>query len=741
MRPIFAFLICVLMPASSWAANLKVAVLEFAHEGKDAEWAPLGKGFQEMLLVDLSKAAAIDVVERRAVREQRLALGVDVPGDVPSRAKLGKEAGATHLLSGTFAVSGDTLTLTAELLAVGTGELLYNNSVQGEAEAFFELEKEVVNATIGSLKLSLGARERAETARLHTADFLAFQDFSAGLDHFDAERYEASLTALRKASERDTQFSLASITLGEYEDLVEEIRGKADAIAAFRAEEQRLESLSGAGETYEVYKRLLELAALTGKDNVRQRLTAMHTLALAYEKRNTRNQLFHVAALQDEFAKKRASDELAKRFHKEALTLWPQIPVQVHEDNGCGVPELDTFERDFQRCIDRLWERGADYPENRRNYLLNNLRYPRNQAARMHLTLADEIRLHDTFMELSDALQAPDYWVKSEHEELIKSYRWVLRFDDSTRLLKAKAKKSDNQYALKGIAEQVEDNKEYVEAWRGAADTRRVEEWMMLSRADGWSQSPIVKQAKEEFSGKSLSEDGAYMITRVRDWPSLDGRKYLLVGNVPTWCHQHCYWVWSGPRDDPRHTDSVRFYKEAGKQPGDRTTIFIGSFPRTDFDASFRISWTVPDDFVPRKGVKVEPGRKPVELLFGLNDLDVPKVRDPDTNKDTLARPMFGYAALIGPDELRVSSTVEVERGGYKRKKYDDQVLTSKKLKKSLADGTRVDVSVRGRTVFVRVGNTTLEHKLKDAPSGFLGLRFGDDGFAEVSALNVAEAK
>lgn len=744
-RPLLVILTAVIMgtltPSAALAATVKLAVMEFAHTGGDADWAPLGKGFQEMMLVDLSKAEAVDVVERRAVRDQQLALGVALPGSSEDLRKLGSQAGATHVLSGAFNVEGKALKLTARLLDVASGKVVMSRETKGDAEAFFEVEQEVVQASIGALEVNLSARERAETGRLHTADFLAFQDFSRGLDDFDAERYEASLQSLRRAAERDTQFSLAAITLEQYTELIASIREKADAVEVVRAEQQRLDKLEEANEETRVLKKLLELANLSGDAHVRERMTALHTLAIAYgNEGRARNKLASTRELEDRFAMQRASDEFWIRYQREARTLWPALPIQPEDRFYGGFPTLENFDAEFEKSVKKLWELGADYPENRINYLSMNLRYPRNSGGRMHLSMAEQVRLHDTFLELAPKLPVPDHYYKYEYDELIKSYRTVLRFDDSTRILERRARESDNEHALRGIASQIEDNKEYVEVMKAARNSRLMSEWMMIAAEDGWSKGPILTQAKEHFLGRQPDAEGIELLTRMRDWPSADNA-FIRINEVPVWCHQHCYWVWTGPRSDARVSGSVRFYRHPGKRPEDQDALlFLDSAPRADLDASFTVRWNIPSDFGPRELDKGAPGA-PLGFMVGLVDLDVKKFRDPVSREETLTRPMHGYELRLERDTVSLVQVTESERTSYDRKTLQDEVLTSKTVRGGIDEGSRVDVAVRGRKVFVTVnGQSVLQHTLKTAPVGFTGLRAHGDGFVEVADLRLSGA-
>jgi TolB-like protein len=740
MRVLFLLTgLLVFLPVPAWAANVTVAVLEFANTGADPDWAPLGKGFQEMFLVDLAKAESIDVIERRTLLEKSRSMGIAVPADLAARTRLATATGATHLLAGSFRVEGDNMVLEVELLDARAGKLLLDEDTVSEKDAFFELQKGALKASISALNLALTPKERADTSRLHTADFLAFQDFSRGLDLFDSERYEASLGALRQAAERDVQFSLAQITLEAYEELITQIRTKADALHVVQNEEKRLAELAAAGEEVEVLRRLLAIAAEPGDDNRRERLTALHTLSVAYGNLGTnRGKLRSLRAVEDHFAMARAADQLAARYYAEALPLWPALPLQVSQDFYGGFPEVETFDKDWARCIKTLWERGADYPQNRINYLNDNLRYPREMARMLHLDLAAQVRLHDLFLKLGIQNGAPDYWIKSEREELVQAYRTVLRFDDSTRIVEAFAKQSENEYALRGFAEDIEVNHEYERYLRSAADKTLAREWVQIAMADGWSKGPVLNQGAKEFSGKTLSDAGKEMLTNARDWPSND-KDYLLVGDTPVWVHQYYYILWSGPRTDARRTSSIRYAKKPGSEEGLDTLAFVGGVPLSDLDMGFDVSWTVPSDFRPRgKSTALEPGDRPtVSFMIGLTYLNVPLIKDPTTDERLLARPMRGTTVRISPTEIAIVSTVESKRGSYERKEvFDEKVLSRKALKRPLPRDVRVDVAVRGGKVVVKVGDVVVEARA-DEVAGYQALRWGGAGFVEVSNFSL----
>lgn len=723
----------LLLAAPAQAATVVVGVMEFANQSPQSDWDPLGKGFQEMFLVDLAKAGSVEIVPRTTLRDTCAALGVTPPGGRSERRKVASKAGADFLLSGGFLVKGASMALEIELLDAKTGSVVLTDRQEGEAEGFFELQKSALKASLRALSVSLTPRERAETGRLHTADFLAFQDFSRGLDYFDAERYEAGLRSLREATERDAEFSLARITLEAYEQLVSSIRQKAAAVGVVRAEQERMERLAAAGDAVEVVRRLLDIAATHGDAARRERLTALYLLSFAMTGEWRREKpLREYYAVEDRFAMRRASEQLAQRYHAEAKPLWPALPVRVDAAFVRSFPSSGSFEADFAEAVTFLWERGVDSANNRQSYLLDNLEYPRELAAQLRLTVSEEIARFDEHLRLADELGAPDWWVRNQREEMVKELRRDLRFDDSTRILQDFAAASDNEWALKGFAEEIETNRGFVAMLTGARNRRWMEEWVRQGIADYGSLGPVEGGAAL-FSGASRSDEARQRLTAVREWPR---ESYLFVDDVPVWIKQPFFWFSPGPMSDPRRTEQVRYHRESSDALDG--LLFVGAEPYAAVDVGVTFDRRVPDDFWPgRKERGVAEGEPAVAVLVGLVDLDVPLQRDPVTGDDHLTRPMRGIAVWVRDGELQIVRTVETKRGGYERKaEFSEEVLARTRL--GGTDGAfRVDVAVRGRTVVAKVRQRSVKATLKEPVVGYAGLQFRGHGYVGAGELAV----
>jgi TolB-like protein len=271
------------------ASSMRVAVMEFQRGGSsDAQLDSLGKGLQSMVTTDLAQVSSMELVERSRMHdieaEQKLARSGMV--DPKTAVKIGKLAGATHLVTGTYIIVGGKMRLDARLFGVSDGKVLLAEQIEGDKDAFFELEKQLVNKVIGVIGVKIPPKERAEVARVHTADFDAFRRFSDGIGAFDDKKYEEAMAALKEAGTRDASFKLASITLAEYERVITELRTKADAIDSANAQLKRLGDDKSIQEEAAMVKKLYAISTRPGADAQIQRLAALHILALIYGARS-----------------------------------------------------------------------------------------------------------------------------------------------------------------------------------------------------------------------------------------------------------------------------------------------------------------------------------------------------------------------------------------------------------------------------------------------------------------------
>ena len=141
--------------------------------------------------------------------------------DVDSR-EAGKELRVNAVLSAGFMRSGDRMRVTAQLLEVATGEILWSDRVDAQSADIFALQDIIAQKIVDGLKLELSDREQEKLGRRPTENIEAWEEFLRGRDNFGRfifrtlapEDCEAAIQNFKRAIELDTHFALAYSGLG-----------------------------------------------------------------------------------------------------------------------------------------------------------------------------------------------------------------------------------------------------------------------------------------------------------------------------------------------------------------------------------------------------------------------------------------------------------------------------------------------------------------------------------------------
>ncbi len=757
-RVLVPLLVLLLAPPAVATESARIAVLDFTNASTDPDLAPLGKGLQSMLTTDLSQVGALTLVERERLLDitAELDLGASHLVDPETAANIGRLAGASHLLIGSFTVLGESMRLDARLVAVEGGGVVLAERIEGETAAFFELEQALVQALVKALAVDLAPKERAGIRRIHTADYEAFRAFSRGIDRFDAEAYDDAVAALRDAAGRDEDFKLARVTLKEYEEIIERLRARSASLETSRKELERLKRAREADDQAEVLARLWAIAEADPSADAdaariaaeRRRPASLYLLAVAYGNvgRN-RGKLMRLRQVEDTFAMERSADALHRAFFDEVLPRWPALPLVVSDRFWRGLPELrtrdgepaeDPFDVQFAELAAHLFERGADYPDNRKKYLLDDLRYPSDMARRLHLDQAEELELYELMHARAKTLDPPAYWTTDFEERLAEKYREGLRLSDSTRLYTKLAGELENAGAIEGMTREIEVNRDYQKALDRARNKALMREWLLVAQSGGWSRSPILKFAEEQFAGALPTPKGLQQLQRFRKLPTRDGA-YILLGDHPAWPLQAPWDLRTGPRSDPLRTSSLRYYRE---EPAEvEPIVLLDGVPVTTLEATFTVERSPAADWRPPKAKPDDPnptvvaGDPHVRFLFGVEDVSVKKVKDPETGEYRLERPTTLFAIELADGRVVLRRGVESKRGSFDRKEaFEWTDLGAGRLPL----GEEVGIVVARDHVRARSGGRSVRLPLpQPPPSGFYGLMFGGAGYVEVGNLRL----
>jgi tetratricopeptide (TPR) repeat protein len=197
------------LPDVPLAANT-VAVTPFANLGS-ADLGPLGKGMAAMVIHDLTQVGDLQVVERIKLQVllDEIKLGDSELVDAQTAPQVGKLLRAKNVTAGSLAdLEKESLQIASVVVNAEQDETIGTQDVQGELKKFYDLEKEIACGIVEDLGKDCSNMPKAFN-KIHTKSFPALVAFSHGLDHFDAEEYDAARDKFQEALDEDSDFDLA----------------------------------------------------------------------------------------------------------------------------------------------------------------------------------------------------------------------------------------------------------------------------------------------------------------------------------------------------------------------------------------------------------------------------------------------------------------------------------------------------------------------------------------------------
>ncbi|MBX3298145.1 MAG: protein kinase [Acidobacteria bacterium] len=134
----------------------------------------------------------------------------------------GKELRVHAVLSAGFIRSGDKMRVTAQLLDVLSGDILWSDRIDAEGSDILAIQDSIAHRILEGLRLELTDLEAEKLGRRATDNAQAWEEYLRGRDHFgrfifrtiDAEDCDAAIACFKKAIELDSHFALAYSGLG-----------------------------------------------------------------------------------------------------------------------------------------------------------------------------------------------------------------------------------------------------------------------------------------------------------------------------------------------------------------------------------------------------------------------------------------------------------------------------------------------------------------------------------------------
>jgi len=191
-----------------------VAILPFKNLGQDAD-----SNFYEFALAD---AVITELAQLRSLIVRPSSVIAKYQGKEFDPREVGKELKVHAVLSTSFLRSGDRMRVTAQLLDVQTGEILWSDRIDAQGDDILALQDNIALKILEGLRLELSDKEQEKLGKRATENTEAYESFLRGRDNFGRfifrtvanEDCEAAIANFKRAIELDPHFALAHSGLG-----------------------------------------------------------------------------------------------------------------------------------------------------------------------------------------------------------------------------------------------------------------------------------------------------------------------------------------------------------------------------------------------------------------------------------------------------------------------------------------------------------------------------------------------
>ena len=191
-----------------------VAILPFKNLGGDAD-----SGFYEFALAD---AVITELAQIRSIIVRPSSVISKYQGKEIDPREAGKELRVHAVLSAGFIRAGEKLRVTAQLLDVAAGDILWSDRIDAEGGDILMLQDSIAQRILEGLRLELTDLEAEKLGKRATDNAEAWEEYLRGRDNFgrfifrtiDADDCDAAMANFKKAIELDPHFALAYSGLG-----------------------------------------------------------------------------------------------------------------------------------------------------------------------------------------------------------------------------------------------------------------------------------------------------------------------------------------------------------------------------------------------------------------------------------------------------------------------------------------------------------------------------------------------
>lgn len=228
-----------------------VAVMPFSYSGTNEQVRPLGRGFAQLVVTDLTKSRQIRVLERERMQAIVTELHLADSGRVDPQTALrsGRLLRAARVVQGTLADVGSNLRVDAAVVDVASTQTAASAGATDALNRLFDLEKQIVFQVFTNLGIQLSDQERASINQRPTQNVAAFLAYSRGLEAEDRGDYSGAREAFGEAAGLDPSFRAASQGASAASDLSIAAQQTTAQVEASVVQNQGVEGGTGVSDT------------------------------------------------------------------------------------------------------------------------------------------------------------------------------------------------------------------------------------------------------------------------------------------------------------------------------------------------------------------------------------------------------------------------------------------------------------------------------------------------------------
>jgi serine/threonine protein kinase/tetratricopeptide (TPR) repeat protein len=194
------------------AAPKTILVLPLEAVGSPEEGSFIGIGLASLITTDLAKIEGLSVLSKAAGAGRANQTG-------QGARELARELGANLLLEGEVMRARVSIRITARLIDVESGHVIWGNQYRGEESDLFNIQDAVCESVAEALKVNISDEVRVRMAQPPTFNLDAFELYSQGrasLERRDVTgNIDFAIQLFEEALKLDPRFALAQAGLGE----------------------------------------------------------------------------------------------------------------------------------------------------------------------------------------------------------------------------------------------------------------------------------------------------------------------------------------------------------------------------------------------------------------------------------------------------------------------------------------------------------------------------------------------